>query len=489
MGSALASQQKLAKVEVDINQPNPHHPMSMKTNQIKNPTAAKSKVTNSHTVLTQSPSAASEDNTTNPQSAPSPDEGRIYLLKDSKRNKQPVPTKVTARPSASGSVAPADPPAASELRPFPSKQLDTVPTSSGSPGVKADIIYLGMDVHADRQVVVVQVDATTPKPAQSMDLKALHAFAKKQLAQAHRVVACYEAGPCGFSLCRTLIALGIECLVVRPKCWDEFGAKVKTDARDARQLCEALERHTKGNLNALSVVRLPTEAEELERGITRQRDALVATRTRTAAQGRSAVLFTAHSQRMKGQWWKPRAWARWEKALSVVLVELLRPLHRVLVILDEQIAQLTERIEAVAQKRSTRSLLPKGVGELTSEVIAREICDWNRFKNRRQVASFTGLCPTEYSSGGTRRQGSITKHGNPMLRKYLCEAVWRLMQYQSGWKRLVRLREKMAAGSGPKRKQIVAALARMLAIDLWRLNTGRTTLEALGFIAAAPVAA
>ena len=38
MGPALASQQKLAKVEVDINQPNPHHPMSMEANQIKNPT-------------------------------------------------------------------------------------------------------------------------------------------------------------------------------------------------------------------------------------------------------------------------------------------------------------------------------------------------------------------------------------------------------------------------------------------------------------------
>lgn len=354
--------------------------------------------------------------------------------------------------------------------------------------MKADVIYLGMDVHADRQVIVVQVDATTPKPAQSMDIKALHAFAQKQLTQAHRVVACYEAGPCGYSLCRALIALGIECMVVRPKCWDEFGAKVKTDARDARQLCEALERYTKGNVNALSVVRLPTEAEELERGITRQRDALVGTRTRTAAQGRSAVLFTAHSQRMTGQWWKPRAWARWERVLSAVLVELLKPLHRVLVIIDEQIEVLTERIEAAAQQRLTRGILPKGVGELTSEVIAREVCDWSRFKNRRQVASFTGLCPTEYSSGGTRRQGGISKHGNPLLRKYLCETVWRLMKYQPGWIRLKQFEEKLAAASGARRKQLVAALARMLAIDLWRLNTGRSTLGALGFVAAAPVA-
>ena len=65
--------------------------------------------------------------------------------------------------------------------------------------------------------------------------------------------------------------------------------------------------------------------------------------------------------------------------MSAALVELLRPLHRVLVIFDEQIEQLTGCIKSAAQERSTRSILPKGVGELTSEFIAREVCDWSRF--------------------------------------------------------------------------------------------------------------
>lgn len=447
--------------------------MSTKANKTTTKTAAKAELTNSNVAakaeLLQVLCKA-----------------RTYILKPNKRSEGNRQTLVPVQPVCEPSPSSAKIAEALKLRSSP--PLNEATHAPPNRAMKADVIYLGMDVHADRQVIVVQVDATTPKPAQSMDIKALHAFAQKQLTQAHRVVACYEAGPCGYSLCRALIALGIECMVVRPKCWDEFGAKVKTDARDARQLCEALERYTKGNVNALSVVRLPTEAEELERGITRQRDALVGTRTRTAAQGRSAVLFTAHSQRMTGQWWKPRAWARWERVLSAVLVELLKPLHRVLVIIDEQIEVLTERIEAAAQQRLTRGILPKGVGELTSEVIAREVCDWSRFKNRRQVASFTGLCPTEYSSGGTRRQGGISKHGNPLLRKYLCETVWRLMKYQPGWIRLKQFEEKLAAASGARRKQLVAALARMLAIDLWRLNTGRSTLGALGFVAAAPVA-
>ena len=156
--------------------------------------------------------------------------------------------------------------------------------TEASSTAKADNIYLGIDAHAVHQVVVEQVDASAPKPAQNFSVEKLLVFAKKQLGLAHRVVACYEAGPCGYSLCRKLIELGIEAVVVRPKCWDEFGKDVKTDARDARALCEALERYTRGNPHALSVIRLPTEAEEQARSITRQRDALIDTRKRVAAQ-------------------------------------------------------------------------------------------------------------------------------------------------------------------------------------------------------------
>ena len=113
--------------------------------------------------------------------------------------------------------------------------------------------------------------------------------------------------------------------------------------------------------------------------------------------------------------------------------------------------------------------------------------DWSRFNNRRQVSSFTGLCPSEHSSGGSRRQGRINKHGNPKLRHALVEAVWRLMRLQPGWKRLEKVLEKLRGGEGqkvPNKKKIAVALARELAVDLWRLNTGRATLADLGFTAA-----
>lgn len=91
--------------------------------------------------------------------------------------------------------------------------------------------------------------------------------------------------------------------------------------------------------------------------------------------------------------------------------------------------EFRERGSRSGQKVSSQSAgkaLPKGLGSLTASLLGAEILDWNRFKNRRQVASYTRLCPSEYSSGERRRQGTITKHGNPRIRHHLVEAVWRL---------------------------------------------------------------
>lgn len=63
---------------------------------------------------------------------------------------------------------------------------------------------------------------------------------------------------------------------------------------------------------------------------------------------------------------------------------------------------------------------------LTFEVLRREVGYWSRFTNRRQVSSYTGLCPREHSSGGKRRGGSVNKKGNPRVRAMLVEMVWRM---------------------------------------------------------------
>ena len=118
-------------------------------------------------------------------------------------------------------------------------------------------------------------------------------------------------------------------------------------------------------------------------------------------------------------------------------------------------------------------------------VLDREIGDWQRFANRRQVGSYTGLCPSEYSTGQTRLQGAITKHGNPRVRAALVEAAWRLVRFQPHYRALQKWRHVLAKGAlatGAARKKAIVALARQLAIDLWRLRTGQLTKESLGLI-------
>ena len=122
---------------------------------------------------------------------------------------------------------------------------------------------------------------------------------------------------------------------------------------------------------------------------------------------------------------------------------------------------------------------------MTSVVIDREIGDWNRFSNRRQIASYTGLCPGEYSSGNTRLRSCVTKHGNPRLRAALVELAWRLVRFQPNYKPIVKWRATLAKGAlatGAARKKAIVAVARQLAVDLWRIRTGQVCAETLGLI-------
>jgi len=311
------------------------------------------------------------------------------------------------------------------------------------------------------------------------------AWAVKQKSQGKRVVCCYEAGPFGYGLQRRLSAQGITCHVVRPQDWDRLGQRVKTDGRDARELAEALARYEAGNKHAMAVVRVPEIQQEQRRALTRQRGALVSEVRRLGAMGRSHGMTYGHE--VNGRWWRTKPWKAVTRGMNAFLQGLLEPLRALLVLLEEHIKKLTAQITLKAAQATEAAKRPKGLGALTAQIIDNEVLDWGRFNNRRQVSSFTGLCPSEHSSGGSRRQGSINKHGNPRLRHALVEAVWRLMRLQPGWKRLEKVLEKLAQGAGlktPNKKKIAVALARELAVDLWRLNTGRTTLASLGFIAA-----
>lgn len=338
-------------------------------------------------------------------------------------------------------------------------------------------IKLGVDIHQEWHVVVAQHDHATPQPARRLRPEQFVTWVERLLGQGHRVFVVYEACGFGFGLCRRLEALGATCYVIAPRKLDEQGKRVKTDALDAATLCQRLSRYVDGNTRELAVIRVPSEEEEQLRHLHRQREALVRARTKLQAQGRSLLVHHGHGA--PPRWWRKRGWGVLEKLLPAWLLARLAVYRPLLEVLDEQIGALSLELEKAAPAK-----LPAGLGKLTSVVVTREVCDWHRFKNRRQVSSYTGLCPGEYSSGAKRVPGAVTKHGNPRLRCALVELAWRLVRFQPGYppvrKRLPIL-AKGAKATGAARKKAIVAVARQLAVDLWRLHTGQCSAEKLGF--------
>jgi transposase len=336
-------------------------------------------------------------------------------------------------------------------------------------------IKLGIDVHQDFYVVVMQEGGSNPKPPQRFAKDAfLYWAAKLKQKSGAEIYAVYEACGFGFSLQRQLSALSIKCYVVCPQKLDEHNKRVKTDGLDAKALCLRLDRFVQGNRAALALVRVPSEEEERARAIHRQREQLVKVRKQLEAQGRS--LMVNHGLEPVQQWWKERAFSKlpvlgWMKGL-------LENTQLILIALQEKITALTFQLQSAAMPDQ-----PRGLGKMTSVVIDREIGDWHRFHNRRQVASYTGLCPGEYSSGNTRLQSCVTKHGNPRLRAALVELAWRLIRFQPNYRAVIKWRRILAKGAlatGAARKKAVVAVARQLAIDLWRIRTGRCSAQQLG---------
>lgn len=361
------------------------------------------------------------------------------------------------------------------------------PASQAAPqGLKPHrLIKLGVDVHWREHVVVRQIDGTAPQPAQRFSPDAFVAWVAKQVQQADVVHCCYEAGPFGFVLHRHLVRLGVKNLVVRPRNWDEYGKKVKTDRRDALALVSCLDRYVTGNTEALTSIRVPTEAEERARSVTRQREQMLEHRKRLAAQGLGCARYYGHD--LPDEWWRPKKFARLHQELPEFLLTLLEGLQRIALLVHEQLEALSATIESAQAAE-----LPTGLGALTAQILDREIGDWRRFKNRRQIASYNGLVPSERSSGERRQRGAITKHGNPRVRHILVEASWRLQHFQPDYrgvkKRRAALDTAKRKGDQATRKKLCVGLAREFIVDWWRIRTGRTTPEKLGLQMSWPAA-
>lgn len=350
------------------------------------------------------------------------------------------------------------------------------------PEVLADLIKLGVDVGLKRYAVCRQVDHSLQDPPRMMSPGAFQAFALKQRSLARRVVLCYEASVFGFELARWAQENSIEALVMAPVKLDEANTRVETDKLNARDICGRLDRYLCGNRRALTPCRIPSPQEELDRSQTRQRDQLRQTRNRLAAQGRCLLWQFGLTGPESHSWWKPSVWE--SLVINPVLHENLQRFRQVLLAVEEQLRELNAQLYSQAKEQLPIPLeqLPRGMGWLSVLSLSREIMDWKRFSNRRQVGCLTGLVPSEASTGLSRRTGSVTKVGNPRIRRLLVEMAWRMVLYQprcraiAPWIKILTDPKK----SKVVRKRAIVACARRLAIDLWRLITHQTTPQALG---------
>jgi transposase len=341
---------------------------------------------------------------------------------------------------------------------------------------KLACIKLAVDVHAAKFKVVRQLGELSAQPAQTFTPEQFLKFASKQVELADKVWCCYEAGPTGFWLHRKLTQLRLQVLVVVPARLDAYGHKVNNDRNDARALASKLSRYVAGEKEALAVVRVPTLEQESRRALSRQRGQFGKILRSLAAMGRSTCLLQGY--RLRGPWWRLARWLKVCPELPPGLQEYLERFRPLMAESEQQIALLTKSLQAAASKE-----LPVGMGALTFSQIEREVLDWQRFSNRKQPASFAGLCGGVSASGQQHADLSITKHGNARLRALLIEWAWRMVMFQpqaravQRWKNVL-LDQRVHAR---RRKQAIVALARQLLVDLWRWRTGRVTTEKLGW--------
>lgn len=385
---------------------------------------------------------------------------RTYILKPTMTLATVTPTSQPDKPAVAAVRTPTLPP----RQPLPTATLDPA----------KPVLKLGLDVHLEFTMAVAQKDHANPQAPRKFTRHDLVAQVKQWVGAGCQVCCVQESCGFGFTLHRELVAAGAQSFLITPIA---LNGQRKTDKLDARALCLRLSRWLDGNRDELKPIRIPSEAEQRKREGTRRRKFLQRLIRMLANRGHGQGAEYQHVK-LPSRWWGARNWQKLAD-LDPWLRAQLAALREVIVALEAQVATL----EAELVARVKDQVIPKGLGEISLVTLDGEVCDWERFSNRKQIGSYTGCCPGEHSSGGKRRLGSIDRMGNGRVRAILVEAVWRLLQWQPGWKAAQKMKGKLAEGKAMRKKTVVA-LARQLAIDLWRWRTGRATFADLGWIAA-----
>ncbi len=308
--------------------------------------------------------------------------------------------------------------------------------------------------------------------------------AARTLGAVPAVVSCYEAGYDGFWLHRLLLAAGITNYVFDPSsiAVDQRARRVKTDRIDGERMLRTLMAYLRGEPRVVRIVRVPSVEQEDARRASRERARLTkeqtAHTTRIKALLRLLGMAVGNPRRRDWLSWlvKQRDWQG--RAVPPQIMAEIKREHARLMLVREQLdapalaaADLTPAAAQMAQRSELllrlKSLGPAFATTLTNEVFYKD------FRNRREVASYFGLTPSPWQSGGIDRDQGISKAGNPRARCAAIEMAWLWLRHQPDSNLTQEYRRRTLNASKRIKRVAIVALARKLIVALWRyLTTG-----------------
>lgn len=337
---------------------------------------------------------------------------------------------------------------------------------------------LGLSAGGEKVRIVSVEGGSVPSVLEAVK----EAKAKLGLPDDARVLSCYEAGRDGFWIHRSLMAAGVENLVVDPSCIevDRRARRAKTDRLDATKLVQQLVRHDERG-DRLRAIRVPSVEDEDARRPSRELGRLKL--ERGAHSNRIRGLLTLHglagmkvgkglgslADGLCGADGRPLpVKVREELKRESARLDLVRDQIRQMEV-ERKYALKTKPSKAMEMAAMMTSLL--GIGENSATLLACEFFAWRDFKNGKQVGACAGMTGTPYDSGSVSREQGISKAGNRRVRAVMIELAWFWLRYQPG-SRLARWwKERFGAASGRMKRVGIVALARKLLVALWRFST------------------
>jgi len=361
--------------------------------------------------------------------------------------------------------------------------------------------YIGLDVHKETIAIAYTYEGSRKEATyygtcggtNTAVERSLRLLAKKLEVKIQDFKVCYEAGPTGFVLARRLNQLKVETTVMSPsKTERKSNEKIKTDKRDAKKIAKLMRN------GDITPVRIPPALDEAVRDLCRARTD--ASDDLSRAKQRLGSFLLRNGYRYDGK-------TKWTPGHMRYLRHLTLPDPTQALVLEgylQTIDACIERVEAFEDKMKqvladwewrpiVEALMAcKGFKEVAAMTVISELGDLRRFKSPRQLMAFLGLVPGEESSGGKRRQGSITKCGNTHARWMLCESAQayrrepkisaQLSLRQDGqphevkalsWRMQKRLskRYRRLRARGIRDAKCVVAIARELCAFIWELQT------------------